>query len=114
MNRVNLRIYDPPADANEDVTAVDAPATLPFRPSTRTTILSGRYTPPVERARVIHENDTCPECERHDVEPLELADGLISPRNRLPIPGTSTIVGFHCNDCGTEWPVYELTTERKG
>ena len=49
-----------------------------------------------------------------DIEPIELQDAVISPKNRLPIPGTATIVGFHCNDCGTEWPVYELTTRRNG
>ena len=63
---------------------------------------------PVDRARILHENATCPECERSDVEPLELADSVVSPKNRQPIPGTATIVGFHCNCCNYEWPVYQL------
>jgi hypothetical protein len=68
--------------------------------------------PAVDRARLIHQNGICPECGHNDIEPLELADSVISPKNRLPIPGTATIVGFHCNDCSTEWPVYELSCRK--
>jgi len=58
---------------------------------------------PVHRARTLRENDRCPRCQRSLVEPLELADGLRS-RNQLPIPGTATLVGFHCQRCHWEWP----------
>ncbi|MCA9083921.1 MAG: hypothetical protein KDA81_07685 [Planctomycetaceae bacterium] len=111
MNRLNLRIYNPleePVAVEADEPEVDRDI-IPFRPQNRTTVISGRYAPPVDRARLIHDNSVCPECSRCNVEPLELQDALISPRNRLPVPGTATIVGFHCNDCGSEWPVYELT-----
>lgn len=116
MNRLKLRIYEPPEPTAEN-TGVDADNAsqrmtaerdiLPFRkPKTR--IISGRFTPPVDRARLIRENNECPECQRCNIEPIELQDATISHRNRMPIPGTATIVGFHCNDCETEWPVYDL------
>lgn len=112
MNRLPLRIYQPPAEVEEPVE--EQRSVLPFTSRQRTTIISGRLSAPVDRARIIAQNSACPECCREDVEPLELQDALISPKSRLPIPGTATIVGFHCNDCGTEWPVYELTTRRNG
>ena len=144
MNRLHLRIYEPPADepansssartasagspAAAETTATAAATTpslealelatdrniIPFESHKQTTIISGRYVEPVERARLLSDNSVCPECDRANIEPLELADGVISPKSRLPIPGTATIVGFHCNECGTEWPVYELTTRRNG
>ncbi len=58
---------------------------------------------PVTRARVLRKNDCCPRCRRSVVEPLELADGFHS-RNQLPIPGSATLVGFHCLSCDWEWP----------
>lgn len=58
---------------------------------------------PVRRARTLRRNDTCPHCRRGGVEPLEL-DDAIRNRNNLPIPGTSTLVGFHCLNCHREWP----------
>ena len=122
MNRLHLRIFDPsPEQPTDDTSApsaepdsVDKPRDiLPFLPQ-RTTIISGRMTAPVDRARILRDNASCPDCEKSDVEPIELQDGIISPKSRLPIPGTATIVGFHCNSCGIEWPVYELTTRRNG
>ena len=118
MNRLHIRIYEPPAEdekpeLQESVELTADRNILPFRKN-RTTILSGRFAEPVDRARILKENSECPECQKHDIEPLELQDAVISPKSRLPIPGTATIVGFHCNDCSTEWPVYELTTRRNG
>jgi len=117
MNRIQLRIYEPPADAVEDQAPLPPKAEerwiLPFR-NEQTTIISGRITPPAERATIIRENSSCPECSSCAIEPLELRDAMISPRNRQPVPGTATIVGFHCEQCGTEWPVYELTSRRPG
>lgn len=109
MNRLNLRLYTPPESTSTEERPTVERQILPFAPRGRGTIISGRMTAPVDRARIIHDNSTCPECSRCNIEPLELQDALISPKNRLPVPGTATIVGFHCIDCGTEWPVYELT-----
>jgi hypothetical protein len=38
------------------------------------------------------------------VIPLDLCDG--DDRNAaMPVPGSSTLVGFFCDACGAEWPV---------
>jgi hypothetical protein len=59
---------------------------------------------PLTRARVLHDNRRCPHCRRGGVIPLDLGDG--DDRHRaMPVPGTSTLVGFYCDACGTEWPV---------
>ncbi len=112
MNRIHLRLFSPAEDNKPAVAAQSAGDTfddiIPIDRARRSVILSGRFREPVDRARLLHQNSICPECAHHDIEPLELEDAVISPRNRLPVPGTATIVGFHCNDCGIEWPVYEL------
>lgn len=118
MNRLHIRIYEPPPESHGDnVVQAEEVAEkrdiLPFMPK-QTTIVSGRITAPIDRARILHENAACPECKKTNVAPIELQDAVISPKNRLPVPGTATIVGFHCNDCETEWPVYELTSRRNG
>ena len=125
MNHFRLRLFSP-TDENSDSmesSRSDVPQNrlpdeafediIPIDRARRSMILSGRFMAPAERAQLIVQNNCCPECSHHNVEPLELADSLISPKNRLPVPGTATIVGFHCNECGTEWPVYELS-RRKG
>jgi hypothetical protein len=93
-----------PEDAFEDIIPIDR--------GRRSMVISGRFMEPLDRARILQQNNCCPECTLHDIEPLELADAVISPKNRLPVPGTATIVGFHCNNCGTEWPVYELSRRK--
>ena len=117
MNNNRLRLFAPPEEPSEPIQEfldMDRPHILQFRSRREATVVSGRFTPPADRARMIRENRVCPECQLSDVEPLELEDGLISQRNHQPVPGTATIVGFHCNDCSSEWPVYELTTRRNG
>ena len=102
QNAIHNRISD---EIFEDIIPIDR--------ARRSVVISGRFMEPQDHARILQHNNCCPECAQHDVEPLELADAVISPKNRMPVPGTATIVGFHCNDCGTEWPVYELS-RRKG
>ncbi len=125
MNRFRLRLFSP----EEDITSNLEPARqnamhnrisdevfediIPIDRARRSVVISGRFMEPQDRARILQQNNCCPQCAQHDVEPLELSDAVISPKNRMPVPGTATIVGFHCNDCGTEWPVYELS-RRKG
>ena len=110
MNRVSLRLYSPPQDVEEQETDVDNLSDIiPFETARRTLIFSARLPEPAHRAKLIRDNATCPSCNHQDIEVLELEDAVISSRSRLPIPGTATIVGFHCNDCGVEWPVYEIS-----
>ena len=96
-----LRLFWPDAQA----AAVAPPAErhilrlyLPGRPARTQSTMSQ-----VERARLLHDNRSCPDCHRPLVEPIELQDALLT-RNRLPIPGTATLVGFRCQHCRTEWP----------
>jgi hypothetical protein len=59
---------------------------------------------PLARARVLYDNRCCPQCRRARVIPLDLCDG--DDRNAaMPVPGSSTLVGFFCDACGAEWPV---------
>ena len=57
----------------------------------------------VDRARLIHANRRCPFCQHSSVGLIQLQDAILN-RNRMPIPGTATLVGFHCDCCGKEWP----------
>jgi predicted RNA-binding Zn-ribbon protein involved in translation (DUF1610 family) len=109
MNRIHLRLFSPTDEISEASSSDTFEDIIPFERASRSMIFSARVMAPADRARLIHQNSTCPDCGHHDIEPLELADSVISPRNRMPVPGTATIVGFHCNECGTEWPVYELS-----
>ncbi len=117
MNRIHLRLFTPSDEmTHENILPIGSDKSsediIPIDRARRSVIFSGRFMPAVDRARLIHQNGICPECGHNDIEPLELADSVISPKNRLPIPGTATIVGFHCNDCSTEWPVYELSCRK--
>jgi hypothetical protein len=79
------------------------PVILSF-PQVETTSTTSIFSNAVRRAEVIYNNRFCPSCNHPEVEPLELDDG-INNRNGIPIPGTCTLVGFHCLDCHSEWPV---------
>lgn len=100
-----LKIFRPTAE--EPVS--ECPETLPFD-RTRN-VISGRVSPrrmrALNRARLLFDNQCCAFCGKATVEPLELDDAVISRRNHRPIPGTATIVGFHCHSCQQEWPTYE-------
>jgi hypothetical protein len=57
----------------------------------------------LNRARALHRNRCCPNCHRGGVMPLDLGDGDVR-HGAMPVPGSSTLVGFCCNACGAEWP----------
>ncbi|MFN0196818.1 MAG: hypothetical protein ACKVT0_08720 [Planctomycetaceae bacterium] len=107
-----LRLFAPVESS--DLDELEFPATIPF-PSLRgdTTSIGMMFSlnssghvnrlVPVLRAKVLHTNRVCPYCRRATVEPIELNDGVLN-RQRLPIPGTATLVGFHCQECDAEWP----------
>jgi hypothetical protein len=58
----------------------------------------------LKRARALHHNRCCPNCHRGGTIPLDLGDGDVS-HSAMPVPGTSTLVGFYCDSCGAEWPL---------
>lgn len=95
-----LRVYWP--DEHTTTSAVPEPHILRMRGNGRASRMRQAMSL-AERARILHENRTCPDCHHPVVQPLELEDALLT-RNRLPIPGTATLVGFRCTCCRAEWP----------
>ena len=58
----------------------------------------------ISRARLLFANRQCRHCSYPLVEPLDLGDAEVN-RQGLEIPGTTTIVGFRCHSCESEWSV---------
>jgi hypothetical protein len=56
----------------------------------------------VQRSRLLHMHRRCKDCGRPTVQPVERNDSVLG-KNRLPVPGTSTVLGFHCDYCQSEW-----------
>jgi hypothetical protein len=54
------------------------------------------------RTRTLYRNKRCRSCNRPTVEPVEMDDALVS-KNRMPVPGSATLVGFQCQYCRHEW-----------
>lgn len=109
----DLRIFRPSEDeaqVSQNTESVSNPEILPFD-RRGSQIISGRVSPRrlrvLNRARVLFDNRECAFCGKATVEPLELDDAVASRKNGRPIPGTASIVGFHCHSCDKEWPVYE-------
>ena len=96
-----LKLYFP--QAIEPDTDDDGPVLLSFT-SHRRRFENQWQNDVLSRAQLLSRNTCCPSCSRPTVEPVELADAIFN-RNNLPIPGTATLVGFHCNHCSSEWPV---------
>ncbi|MFK7820423.1 MAG: hypothetical protein AB8G99_17005 [Planctomycetaceae bacterium] len=110
----DLKIFRPSDDEVESQPRFEAPEALPreILPFSRNTrIISGRISSKrmraLNRARILFENQKCAYCGKATVEPLELDDAVVSGKNNRVVPGTATIVGFHCHSCSEEWPVYE-------
>lgn len=99
----HFRVVWPDEDCDfEDEDGGVITAVVPFtRPLTR------RHSAPMNmlaRAQALFANRSCPCCDYPVVEPVELDDAAIN-RAGLPIPGTSTLVGFRCTGCHAEWGV---------
>lgn len=109
-----LKLYWPDQDSSESSvsspsSSEDSPSDemiIPFRlnsfPNTADPSLA--LIDVVTRAQTLRENRECRQCGHPVVEPVELNDADVN-RNGLPIPGTATLVGFHCARCDREWPV---------
>lgn len=94
-----------PDEAFSGSATADNPMILPF--PKRRFATEGKSTPHqkmdvVTRARVLYENRQCRECGYPVVEPIELSDSMVN-LSGLAIPGTATLVGFHCCGCDAEW-----------
>src|SRR5690606_11802660 len=75
------------------------PDVIPFAP--RSTNRFPR-TGPLARAKALHENRRCHSCGHADVDPVTLNDGIRDGSGQY-VPGSATLVGFHCNRCHEEW-----------
>ncbi len=100
----HLRLFRPTGTDRDEAPAgcSDVPVILSF-PARYARLRRGSVMNPLIRARVLYENRCCPGCQHPEVEPLELNDADVN-RNRMPVPGTATLVGFHCHRCEREWP----------
>ena len=84
---------------------LDEPATIPFpRLFGNLKTRNAASDSALNRARLVHENRQCPCCNSVAIDPMELNDFHLNGAGK-PIPGTATIVAFHCNHCLHEWPV---------
>lgn len=104
-----LKLYAP-AGAAGGFDRNEEPTLISFRSHVLRLKTRG-YLRILQRARDLHDNRHCPSCGHAAVEPIELRDALFS-RNRLPIPGSATLVGFHCGTCRSEWPVGQATADQ--
>jgi hypothetical protein len=57
----------------------------------------------VSRAKLTHDNCSCPDCGRATVETVKLGPALINHRGHR-IPHSAPIGGFSCRACGHSWP----------
>lgn len=64
----------------------------------------GPHLSVLDRARLLRENSRCRVCGHCGALPLVGDDAELN-RSGRPIPGTGTLLGFHCSGCGTEWSV---------
>ena len=100
----DYRVVWPDEAVDRDVfsESEDVPVILQFRLSAPA--VGGGQMDIITRARLLFENRCCPSCSYPVVTPIELNDAQFN-RNRLPIPGTATLVGFRCAGCEAEWSV---------
>lgn len=114
----HLKLYRPEESTGDVEIEIEEsfPATISIESIPRTTVRNrvfsgGVSADLISRAKAMYANQSCPHCQHATVEPIELGDAIISPRHHRPIPGTATLVGFHCHSCGNEWPVYYSSPE---
>ncbi len=100
-----LKIYYPEDTQTQPSTSLEAPPKmiLPFNRGSLKKPQSPQQDWVLRRSQTLFNNHKCPDCSSSAVAPLELRDGLLNRKNRL-IPGTSTVVGFRCDTCDSEWP----------
>ena len=89
-----LKLYCP-----DDALVGDEPVVLSFAEHA-----ARARTIPMGSARraFVHDADDCPYCDDEAIIPLEI--GHSRRANGYPIPGTGTLVGYHCDGCHAEWP----------
>lgn len=99
-----LRIFDG-TEVSSRFTSIgqnSEPDVIPFAARTRNRFVADT---PLTRAKALHKNRRCCYCGHGTVDPVTLSDGLRDASGQY-IPGTATLVGFHCTCCHAEWPIY--------
>ena len=86
-------------------TETETPAVLSFAAFV-TRRSNRRDAAPLSRAKALHANRTCRFCSHPVVEPVVLNDGLRDGSGEF-VPGSATLVGFHCENCDAEWPALD-------
>ncbi|QDT64569.1 hypothetical protein [Calycomorphotria hydatis] len=102
-----LRLYSGPeltSDRTSAFAAEETPDVISFE-AVVDRLVNQSADNPTLRARELHRNRRCRHCGSAAVEPVVLADGVRDGSGEL-IPGTATLVGFHCGRCSAEWPVW--------
>ncbi|QDT37225.1 hypothetical protein [Stratiformator vulcanicus] len=102
----NLRVFAGPDVAEDEWTDTcslyEEPDVIPFEAILNRLKPDANLTP-VARAKALHRNRQCPCCDHPVVDPVFLSDGVRDGTGDF-IPGTATLVGFHCRECNWEWP----------
>ena len=93
-----------PDETNCPENVKDEPWILPFPKLRQIAEMESQPMDVVTRARILYANRKCHQCGYPVVEPIELEDSMTN-LSGLSIPGTSTLIGFHCCGCQNEWPV---------
>ena len=102
-----LRVYSGPETTNRvsRFSSADRPDVIPFSRFVSRSNRIAAATAVVNRAKALHENRTCRNCGGTNVGPVTLNDGVRDGSGQY-VPGSATLVGFHCGQCRTEWAVY--------
>lgn len=104
--RSGVNLYSPDGPSEDE----DSPTVSFFQP-THSYAPTRESHDVISRARLLFANRQCRDCGYPVVEPIELDDALVN-RSGLAVPGTATIVGFHCCGCDAEWFTSEPAHKR--
>jgi hypothetical protein len=101
-----LRVYrGPESKSRFSRIGADRPDVIPFAMFLSANSSRLARNAPLSRAKALHENRSCRYCGHGSVDPVTLNDGLRDGSGQY-VPGSATLVGFHCGRCRAEWPVY--------
>lgn len=101
-----LRVYrGPETNRVSRFSSAERPGVIPFAALVTRRNRVAVANAALDRAKALHSNRNCKSCGCQGVEPVTLNDGLRDGSGQY-VPGSATLVGFHCTRCRSEWPVY--------
>ena len=99
----HLKLFAPDdAGIDRDWRYRDGEPVILYFPVAKRAVAPPHFLAMTERTRQVSHNRHCRLCGRVAVEAVELLDQALS-RNGRPVPGTASVVGFHCRACDYEW-----------